>query len=325
MMLPSFALLLLALIVLGYGIFDVMESTQTCRWKVVPCELQKIEIVDTPAQAKPFAMEVSFRYQWNGQWHRSTRYCLETAGSRFYQPLAMERDDWLATKELGEPTCRVNAANPSEAVLKPGEVSTGGLIACFVGICLSVMFGQLVWLMWHRQLINDHTPTVALPFLTILAVFGSFMLGSGVAPYLEYSSSKDWPSLSANVIWSKVREEHVSRKSGRYTIFQSDIFYRYTFNGQAYCSNGVSIYPSDSEDLKSANNVAQQYPAGAAVTCYVNPAQPWQAVRDRDWHYSGLLLPLFGLPFAVIGIWGIIGAIRAMLFARKISKRAELA
>ena len=131
----------------------------------------------------------------------------------------------------------------------------------------------------------------ALFFLPGLAVF-VFLL---VLPTLRALTSANWVATPARVQSSEI----VSVKGSKSTSYRADIVYNYDFGGRSYSSSDFSFAPKSSGGYDGAATRAGQYPAGANVICYVNPAAPAQAVLHRGWS-NEYLFGLIGIPFMLV-------------------------
>jgi hypothetical protein len=296
---PMVAALLFAAVFFCVGVNDAFKFIWFYTWEKVPCQLEKIEVVDDAAAEKPFSMAVSFHYEWQGRTYTSHEYGAPPEAD--YSTLKACRDAWLAAKSRNETFCRMNPGMPSEAVLETEGIRSGGIAFAVVGAMFLAMIGQVFWLALRGvRPQEEQTPRIALPFFLVIGTFGVGFLGGGlVLPALKFHQAKSWTQTKAEVIWSAVRE----RSGGKHTTYSPDIFYSYTMNGKAYRSNHGKLSSGFSEGYQDSLNIVKAHPPDSWFSCYVNPDAPEEVARDREWRWSNLGA-LFGLPFAVLGVWG---------------------
>jgi hypothetical protein len=148
-----------------------------------------------------------------------------------------------------------------------------------------------------------------------LLLFGIFMLvGVGVSfptlilPARRISNARSWPAVPCTIVSSRVQEHRGSKGSRTYS---ADILYRYTFNGHEYRSNqfGAANYSTSDRDGVAAE-VRRFRPHGKA-TCYVNPADPADAMLDRARHGSMTLIAIIPVAFFLVGAGGLFFTWRA--------------
>ncbi len=307
---PIVAALLLAAVFFCVGVYDAFKFIWFYSWEKVPCQLEKMEVVDDPAAEKPFSMEVIFHYKWQGRTYTSHEYGAPPESD--YSSLKARRDAWLAAKSRNETFCRMNPAMPSEAVLETEGIRSGGIAFAVMGSMFLAIIGQVFWLALRGVSAEEHGPRIALPFFIVMGIFGVGFLGGGlVLPALKFYQAKAWTQTKAEVIWSAVRVHHGSKN----TNYSPDIFYRYTVNGTAYRSNHGKLSSGFSEGHQDSLTIVKAHPPGSWLTCYVNPNAPEEVARNREWRWSNLAA-LFGLPFAVIGVWGTGWVVRQLWWKR---------
>ena len=112
--------------------------------------------------------------------------------------------------------------------------------------------------------------------------------------YLAYQA-RSWTPADCEVISSRlVRNDDTSRP---------DIRYRYQIADRSYTSDRYNFIPGSTNDSTTADTV-ERYAAGRRFECYVDPADPTQAVINRDvtyWYYFGLVFcaAFAGIPLIV--------------------------
>ncbi len=135
----------------------------------------------------------------------------------------------------------------------------------------------------------------------------AIMLAMGVEGYRDGKATESWPSTTARILSSEVREDvETSRDSGGMrrtkTTYRPALRYEYAIDGRTY--QGYRIKADDYGGSASrAYNAVNRYPVGAEVTVYYDPADPGQAVLEQG--ADGTAVYLFGgvgVLFSVIGL-----------------------
>ena len=113
-----------------------------------------------------------------------------------------------------------------------------------------------------------------------------------------------WPAAECTIVRSGVKEVGRDRK------YALDVEYAYSAarpgdveRRRLTCGVYAERYDGDA-DYAEAQRLALRYPAGAKATCYVNPADPAQAVLRRNSLATGFIV-LFPLLFIAIGAGGL--------------------
>jgi hypothetical protein len=218
------------------------------------------------------------------------------------------------------PVCRVNPHNPDHAALMVkreaiwGPLAFGGFGLCFVGIGVGVLLQSLRQMRAGRAGLTDTAALtgsrrqgkefpllIGLPFFGLFAAAGCGMFCFISVPLVKnLVVSQSWGATPATVVWSRV----ASRSGDDGATYQADIFYRYTFAGKEHKSNRGGLSNVSSSGRASKEELVRAHPPGKAIVCYVNPRQPWEAVRNRALGWSALL-GLFPLPFMAVGLGGL--------------------
>ena len=159
-----------------------------------------------------------------------------------------------------------------------------------------------------RQAKKNRSPKKTMPMKGKVILFGLAFLGVGVGSLLyglscwtTYLDSRTWERVPVSI--HSLELEKFYPESG--TAWKVKAVYSYSVNGITYKNNRVDIIEGGSNDydlhvthyniLKQAQQTEQNYPA------YVNPKNPREAVLFRDKGNFMLILPLFGLVFALAG------------------------
>jgi Protein of unknown function (DUF3592) len=129
-------------------------------------------------------------------------------------------------------------------------------------------------------------------FVTVGIAIGYFL--SFRPLYLVYQA-RSWTAADCEVISSRVA---ASGKTSR-----PDIQYRYRIADRSYTSDRYNFMTGSTSDSTVADTVERHGP-GTRFQCYVDPADPTQAVINRDvtyWYYFGLVffVGFAGIPLLV--------------------------
>lgn len=124
----------------------------------------------------------------------------------------------------------------------------------------------------------------------LVVFFGIFIaVGTGVGYFVSYRplslayQARSWTPTQCQVISSRIEYGDDSARP--------DIVYRYQVGGREYQSNRYNFVPGSNSD-SSTPEVVERHPAGATFECYVDPADPTQAVINRTptiWYYMGVI------------------------------------
>ena len=144
-------------------------------------------------------------------------------------------------------------------------------------------------------------------FLAGAAVIYFLFLG----PALKILSAQSWNPTPCTVISSKV--------GGSGDTHSIEIVYSYTVEGSQYQSDRYDFINASTSGYAGKAEVVSQNPPGKIATCYVNPANPSDAVFSRSFS-SDMWFGLFGLPFLLVGAGGLYVAARDALKARRAAK-----
>lgn len=121
-----------------------------------------------------------------------------------------------------------------------------------------------------------------------------------VPQMLKAIESSSWPRVPCTIVSSRVVPT-----GRRGSMFQTNILYTYTYNGQPYQGHRYAIIEVSSSSRTAKDQIVQHLPPGTSTDCFVNPSDPTQAVLVRGFGWS-ILLDLIPLAFAAVGVVGII-------------------
>lgn len=122
-----------------------------------------------------------------------------------------------------------------------------------------------------------------------------------IKPIWQVAQAGSWMETPCRILSSQVA---VTRDSDG-DSYKAAIEYAYVFEGDEY--RGSQARFTQTSGRSAARRLVSQYPPGTDTLCFVNPAQPSEAVLDRS-SLAGAWQGLFGLIFVAVGLGGIIGA-----------------
>jgi cbb3-type cytochrome oxidase subunit 3 len=111
--------------------------------------------------------------------------------------------------------------------------------------------------------------------------------------------------MPCNVLRANVRS-HEDDDSTTYSVY---ILYQYEFNGQTYKNDRYDFLGGSSSGYQGKTRIVERYQTDPNPVCYVNPANPAEAILKRGFH-AKLLFALFPLPFLLVGLGGIYFTLR---------------
>jgi hypothetical protein len=164
---------------------------------------------------------------------------------------------------------RASSERPISSRRKKGELTAGGRL--LLGLFFSVFLLVGVWATY------------------------SFAL----KPWLGVWAARDWVPVTCQIRSSEVRQH-----DGDSTTYSVAITYSYVVDGREYTGDRYDFTAGSSSGRKAKKAIVARYRVGAESLCYVNPANPQEAVlertRVRDWGFG--LIPLV---FVLVGAGGV--------------------
>lgn len=144
------------------------------------------------------------------------------------------------------------------------------------------------------------------PFFLLFALLGGGIFGFAfVRPLWRTAYAQSWPAVPCQILSSRVAESSGSDGS----TYRVEIAYTYEVGGIRHQGDRYEFLGGSSSGYEGKNRVVARYPEGSLATCYVDPADPSQAVLSRrvsPWFLMGLL-PLL---FFGVGVYGLVFVLR---------------
>jgi hypothetical protein len=139
-------------------------------------------------------------------------------------------------------------------------------------------------------------------FAMALPPIGFFFMK--VTPELKVLS--EWQEVSCTIISSEFVD---SRRGRRHGFYEPVIVFEYEWGGETYQSKRHRL---ESKPMKGrpVGKFIEKYPAGSTSTCYINPANPSEAVLSPITPVN-IILSSFAIPLVLVAGFFLIGGIRA--------------
>ena len=119
-------------------------------------------------------------------------------------------------------------------------------------------------------------------------------------PVSHVISARHWRETPCRILSSEVRE-HPGDDGSTYSV---DIVYSYSVNGRPFTSARYQFMGGSSSGYEGKEAIVRRLPAGTWTVCYVNPADPADAVLERGFT-KVMLFGLIPLLFVIIGAVGL--------------------
>ena len=327
----NIAQLVLLCLFTGFGLFitvvvaiDWLQAVDTFFWQQTTCTIDSSQTIERPEYGD-FALEVSYHYQHGGQQFVADRY--RHGGNGFDAIADAQRQ--AARYEAGTTTpCWVDPDDPEDAYLLRANLWRGLWI--FLPLIFVAIGGGMLWFLYGPP---PPAPSAAdanaLPvaekvkpwkagalmigFFGIFFLFGvGFLIPVFIWPTLEVVEARAWQPVACEILSSEV-ESHTGDDSVTYSI---ETLYRYEIDGREHLSSRYQFMGGSSSGYEAKAAAVAEIPAGARLTCYVNPEDPFDAVIERG--FTGdYLFGLIPLLFALVGLGGMIFAVAAMRSMKK--------
>ena len=151
--------------------------------------------------------------------------------------------------------------------------------------------------------------TIALVAGVIFIVIGILLLWIlTLSPLLLHLASQRWEEVPARVTSSELVRSR-SQSTGRRpsgTTYRIAISYEYQYGGKTYLGERYDITRSSGSTnvgVDEMRRIVRRHPVGMQTRCWVNPADPSQALIDRSLAGNYFLFMVwFPFPFLGLGV-----------------------
>lgn len=289
---------------------DWLQAVDTYTWRQASCTIDSSTVVEHP-ESGSHVFTVAYHYRFRGAPYAGGAYRCDYSGS---DSIADARRLASVYAPGSRVPCWVNPDAPREAYLRRANLWRGLVI--FVPLAFAAIGGGALWML-HRlrraaDSPADDEPAAArgkpFPLTTVLVVFfGIFLLvGAGffvpffLLPALRVVEARSWQPVPCEIVSSGVRE-HAGEDGSTYSV---EALYRYRLDGREYLADRYRFLGGSSSGHAAKAAAVARIPAGAEVTCYVNPNDPFDAVIERG--FTGdYLFGLVPLVFVLVGGGGL--------------------
>jgi hypothetical protein len=127
-----------------------------------------------------------------------------------------------------------------------------------------------------------------------------------VYPWIKtHDIKRQWQATPCVIVSSSTLSEkdHSSTK----TLYATDIWYRYDYEGRSYAGNQVRVIDFLTDNHKIVKKLHKRFPTGKQTICYVNPQQPAEAVLlpEPDWSPLDLIPVAFSIIGLALFLWSV--------------------
>jgi hypothetical protein len=276
-------------------------------WRKIPCTITCGEVQEEGRGERPFVFITGYTYEHQGRSHEGSVYRRSYKGSETYSDAQKIARRYPVGLSL---SCYVNPDDPTQAVLERESLAIGLFVLLplvFVLIGAGGLYGT-----WFAKPKADR-PIAAKPIAKskkakygLAAFFGLFAAAGlgmlyplGIKPIAKTLDARSWVETPCRVLHAEVRS-HEGDDSTTYSVY---ILYEYEFNGQIYKNDRYDFMGGSSSGREGKSRVVERYRTDPNPVCYVNPANPAEAILRRGFH-AKLLFALFPLPFLLVGLGG---------------------
>jgi hypothetical protein len=295
---------------------ELPQQGLTYTWPTAQCAVEFSRgVLDAGVRDSepPYRFDITYRYQWDGREYKGS--AISGSGSHFRK--------WSAVRELEKrypagstATCYVNRDEPSQALLERPKLWLALILP--LPLIFVLIGGGGIYFVWFppkdmadSTLISDRARRKGRQWgLTVLfAIFtlagaGVFIPGF-VQPLRMLVSARGWPQSDCTVLFSRVGE-HEGEDSTTYSV---DVLYSWQSGGREFRSSRYRLFDFSSSGYSAKQDIVARLKPGSSVPCYVNPADPEEAILNRD--FSPLfflgLIPLGFFLAGAAGLWNRLG------------------
>lgn len=324
---------LFLLLFVGAGLFICGTGVSTWRaerraggWPAAPCTITRSFVRPRGKAGAPYEWHVQYRYDWAGRSYTSDQYAPVARPSSY--SYADEQRLEVQYPQGTRTTCRVNPADPARAVLVQGTSATSLWTLIPFGLVFAAFGAIPLWLIWRGGMTVGRAsrPTRPIPsagsrrgggrvlaaafFLVFAAAGAAFLWLLFLRPLARSRAAEaTWEKVPCTIVYSGVAE-HPGSGSKNGPTYGMDVVYSYAVGGRHYLSNQFDFFNASSSGRAGKLALARQYPRGRKAVCYVNPADPLDAVLQPNPGNHAWWAAIPGV-FVLIGLGGFFGTLVA--------------
>lgn len=270
-----------AIVGLVFTAFMVKAGFDTVRpyfWDATECVIES-----SSASDKGSASEFNVRYAYRvaGRAYTGTQFSIGMLSSMNAEKAARAAQRYPAGSSA---ICYVNPSSPEESTLERGSLWML-LVVLFPLIFVAIGVGGII-AVWRakppgaKAVSERHrsgaggTLGVRILGLIFICVGGGLLYLLVVHPTLKELAAAKWTQVPCEIISSRV----TSHRGSKSTSYAVEIRYRYEFKGRAYKGTRYNFDTGSSSSRGWRNEAVAKFPPGLKTLCYVNPADPIEAV-----------------------------------------------
>ncbi|MBX7210294.1 MAG: DUF3592 domain-containing protein [Verrucomicrobiaceae bacterium] len=113
----------------------------------------------------------------------------------------------------------------------------------------------------------------------VLVAAGLLFTGMLWRAYQRALETRGWPAAPCRVLFSLVLSERPTPHSP--VAFRLGLQYEYDFAGRKYIGTRVRRVEGPTADKEKVDALAAEYPAGKKTVCFIDPANPAEAILEH--------------------------------------------
>lgn len=318
---------------------SVAATARTYAWRASECTVLESGVEERPGAAdaeESYRFTVTYRYEVDGRTYQGD----------VYRPGYVGSSDLTAARRLAAAhpfgarvPCFIDPRDPGSASLaRPSlwsalalVVPLGWIVIAIVGLAFLWGFlsspradagdrrgGRLPQPLSARSATPRWVPGCLAAFFGVFLVAG---LGAGaffLRPMLQTIAARSWQPTPCTILYSAVRT-HADDEESTYSL---DVLYNYYVGGREHRSSRFQSLSSSGGYDRYAD-AARRFPAGSRAICFVDPADPEEAVLERSFgkQYMGAIVPLL---FILVGAAGVYFVGHRMIWGARAKPSAGL-
>lgn len=289
------------------------KDRQIARWPAAPCTITRSRVIDHRQGGNNYEWDVAYTYVYGGQEYTSTAGASQPSGSNDYSTLERLQLRYPAGSHA---TCYVDPSDPRHAVLMrrglaPLDFAQALFGLVFVAVGCLPLWGAVRGFSQPRQTIpvsqsGARGGCVAALICLVFVSIASMVMWLGFLRPMQRSHEAlaTWRALPCTIVSSRVVPHR-----GKRTTYSVDVLYRYQVDGRDYKSNRFDFLGGTSSGYQGKAEIVRRLPPGFSATCWVNPADPLDAVLEPHLGWQVWLIVIPAL-FFLIGATGLISLTR---------------
>ncbi len=154
--------------------------------------------------------------------------------------------------------------------------------------------------------------------LLLFGAIGILLIFKSVNDKKKVGASASWPSTPGSITRSSIAESVSTSDDDNITHYYPQLTYKYQVAGTTYEGKRIMFGAVESGSHTKAQTTITRYPVGTSVSVYYNPADPKEAVLERQSKSSNIML-ILGIVFLGMALCTLcigIGSIAAQYLAK---------